>query len=510
MQKKQSPEKKVEQKLEWASEHYADFIASAFAQAEQIIRRNLNRDPHLSNQLMKEIGTVPNVQSVDDIIKMIKKPYMYERELRQLSRYLEYAVMAYNRIVDHFTKILLYNHELQPLTPPPAKSEQIQTYLNGRTRCIDWLRKFRAREKFEGVTKSIIEDGAKFIYVRQSGEYIDLQEMPIDYCKITGRTNLGFTYSFDMSFFDRWGNVALYAPEFAEWYKEVMDLRKKGVVVDTWYPMPPDKAFVFTFDDAEPFALPPLVGVFGDAVQINEYKNILKARAILDVFAILYQEIPLDKEGKTPVISAKDATRITAAIEQALPAGAHTVASPNKPSLFTFSKSSGDKTIIPSGEEEFYRTSGVSGQQYGGGDKGAVAQKYSNISDYGYVRQLYYQYERFINYMLSKVSAQYRFGVFFHGNMYTNQDDIKSYMTAVDKGAPVSRLFAMYGYDPGQAENCLMDEQIVGIKQIMIPPSNTNQPIGTQDAGRPSKSLENLTPTGEAMREEAGSGAEAL
>lgn len=508
MPRKKSPAKVVEEKLEWVAGNFSEFVYSTYQQVEDILIRNIKRDPTLSNALLKEIRSKPIVKSVDEVIEMIRRPYLYEKELSGLSQYLASAVMPYNRILDHFTKILLYNHELQPLTPPPTDTDGITTYLNGRNRCLEWLRKFGAREQFENVTKIVLLDGVKYVYVRQNNDHIELQELPMEFCKITGRTNLGFTFAFDMSFFDRWGNIQRYAPEFAEWYDELVQLRKdKSLQVSPWYPMPPDKAFVFKFDDTDATIIPPLAGVFSDAIQINEYKNIMKARAILDVFAILYQKVPLNKDGK-PVLSAKEATQIAAAIEQSLPAGAHTVASPNEPELIKFSQSAGEKDVIPSGEERFWASSGVSGQQYGGGDKGAVAQKYSNISDYGYVRHLYYQYERFINFMLSKVSAKYRFGVFFHGNLYTNQDDIKNYMSVVAIGAPVLRLFAMCGYDPGQAENCLKDEELIGIKRIMVPPSNMNQP--TSEPGRPSESLEGLTPTGEAMREQAGSGSEAM
>jgi hypothetical protein len=496
-------------------ETYADFVFMALRQAESSIRRQIVQDPRMSNTLMKEINNSAMLYTTAQIADMIKHPYNHEQELRDLSQYFQYAISPYNRTLDHFTKILLYYYDMRPLSPPPINTSQITSYLNGKERCYNWLRKLRLREQFEDVTKTVMTDGAKFVFVRESSDYVALQAMPIYYCKITGRTDLGYTYSFDMSFFDKYGDkyLSVYAPEFTSWYADVQKLRKANPnEYNTWVPMPPEKAFVFKFDDTNAAVIPPLTGVFEDAVQIVEYKNIMKARAILDVFAIVFQKIPLDKDGKKPIMGPKDAAGIAAAVEQALPAGAHTVASPFEPELITFSKPSGEKSIIPDGVLQYWQEVGVSGQQYGGGDKGAVAQKYSNIADYGYVRQLYAQYERFTNFCLSQRSKAHKFGIRLYGNLYTNLEDIKTEKELVAQGFPVNKLAGMDGYDPWDLEYLVADETITGIKQKMIPPVSMYQPQSSTDsAGRPSKPLEQLeNPSSEGMREEAGSGAEAL
>jgi len=504
----------AEEKKEVAWNNYAETVAYAIQQAQGVLSKRIMRDPIISNEMMKGINNSATAYSVDEIAIMMKSPYRNEQKLMDISRYLEYAIMPYNRTLDHFTKILLYNYDMRPLTRPPSEQDQIKSYVRAKERCFDYLKKLNPKGQFQDVTKSVMLDGVKFIYVRESKDYIALQEMPIDYCKITGRTDLGFTYSFDMSFFDRYGKkyLSMYAPEFADWYDEVMKLRKEdpGKSFDTWYPMPPESAFVFKFDDTNAATIPPLAGVFGDAIQIVEYKNIMKARAILDVFAILYQKIPLDKEDH-PIMGPDKAAAIASAIEAALPAGAHTVASPFEPEMFQLSKPSGDKSIIPSGVDEYWRESGVGGEQYGEQSGNAIALKYSNISDYGYVRQLYIQFERFINFFLSRISRTHKFYVQFYGNLYTNQDDIKTEKELVAQGFPAQKLSGMDGYNPWDLEYMSADEAITGIKSKMIPPSSMWQQTQSGDTGRPSQPIDDLGDSGVDMRGGgAGSGGEAL
>ena len=149
-------------------ETYAEFVSMALRSAENSIRRTIARDPLVSNTLMKEINNSAALYTTEQITKMIKNPYNYERELRDLSQYFEYAIAPYNRTLDHFTKILLYYYDMRPFSPPPTDESKIQSYLNGKERCYDWLRKLRPREQLEDVTKTVMSNGAKFVFVRES------------------------------------------------------------------------------------------------------------------------------------------------------------------------------------------------------------------------------------------------------------------------------------------------------------------------------------------------------
>ena len=154
--------------------------------------------PQYANTVMKDINISPIKPIVQDIEKWLLYPHLYEQQLSNLSQYLESIVMQYERTIYHFATILDFNYYIYPISPvpdPKIDKKKFNTYKNSKKKAIEWLRKFRPREQLFNVTLGVIREGGKFYYIRESDEFIDLQELPPNYCVIDGRTSLGYTFA---------------------------------------------------------------------------------------------------------------------------------------------------------------------------------------------------------------------------------------------------------------------------------------------------------------------------
>lgn len=488
--KTQNPYKKVV-----GEDVFMEFVqtyASNLYKTLDKITNNQYYNPLYANSLMKDANIHPNEPTMSQLQDWLKNPQNHEKALRDLSYYLERVVLQYKRAVYQFGTILNFNYYLYPLDAVPKGDKgQLKTYQNCKDKANLWLRKFRPKEQLSKALISVVEDGGKFYYIRESDNYIDLAEMPSDWSYIDGRSSVGFTYAFNMTYFRKFpAELENFAPEFAIWYKDFLNIVRnpKNNMPTTYYMrMPIEKSVVFTFDDIHAELVPPLSGAFSDALQIQDYKAILKSKAQLNNYQLLMQEIPKDKDGN-PTIDPVMAAQFVALVQAVLPPGVVTASSPMKTDSIRFQDSQTQNNITGLGEQNFWSTVGSAGAQFGMQSNSAVANKMSNQSDYLFISNFYKQCERFVNFQLSLVTGQYKFGVKFFGNSFTEQDEIDEQLKAAQYGMPKKKLFASLGYEPFEYNNLLDDEELEGLNERLKPLMSSHTLSGDEnEGGAPSK-----------------------
>ena len=443
-------------------------------------------NPIYANDLMQDINSTPHRPTQANLRKWLENPKEYEKELRDVSQFLSYNIMQYKRAIGHFASLLSLNYELIPLDRYPKTPRTEKEYINAKKKANEWLRKFRPKEQFENVLYRIMTDGASYYYLRESDEYIDLQEMPQDFCIINGRTSLGYTYAFDMTYFARYPeSFRTYAPELYIWFKDVLDDYKETTLKTIYNAMPPEKSACFKLEDWTAVSLPPMTGTFKDALEIQDYKDLLKLKLELDTWKVIMMEIPKDSDG-IPTIDAGLAADFTAIVQAQVANGVRVASTPMKPIPVDFNQSQTQNNIIGTGEANFWNSAGVYPGQYGGDTTSGNAVKYANIADYNFVRQMYRQFERFINFHLTTVTGKYRFAVKFFGCRFFEQEERADTLAYVQSGGHPERLFASYGYEPYEIESMLEGSYHSGIRDLMIPLQTAHTMSGNEN-GRPQK-----------------------
>jgi hypothetical protein len=222
--------------------------------------------------------------------------------------------------------------------------------------------------------------------------------MPSDWSKIDGDSSVGYTYAFDMCFFLKTpDNLEQFAPEFVDWYRELIEEQKNSMFQAYYKRMPIEKSVVFKFDDDNASMTSPLISVFKDAMQIEDYKDLLKNKTELDTYQLILQEIPKDDNGK-PTIDPIMASNFVALVQAILPNGVKTAATPLKSETFRFTDTQTQNNITGTGETNYWQQIGISGIEYGINSNSAATISYSNTSDYLFMKHMYSQFERFVNY----------------------------------------------------------------------------------------------------------------
>jgi len=488
---KTSPIEKVNPYKDTVTENTFEGFVQTFAtnlyKTLSKITNNQYYNPLYANSLVKDTNMHPHKPTMSQLKTWLDNPQVHEKELKDMGLYLENTVMQYKRSIYQFGTILNFNYYLYPLDKVPKDAPSIKTYQNSKDKANLWLQKFRPKEQFSKALLSTMEEGGKFYYIRESDKYIDLAEMPSDWAYIDGRSSVGFTYSFNMTYFLKMpDSLDYFAPEFTEWYKDFLTEQRKSNCQSYYKRMPVEKAVVFTFDDIHAEIVPPLSSVFSDALQIQEYKAILKSKTQLANYQMLMQEIPKDEEGN-PTIDPILASQFVALVQAVLPPGVVTASSPMKTESIKFSDTQTQNNINGLGESNYWKGIGIAGAQFGMDSNSAVAMKYSNTADYLFVKNFYNQCTRLVNYQLSLVTGQYNFGVKFFGNSFTEAEEIDEQLKVAQYGMPKKKLIASLGYEPFEYQNLLDDEALEGLNEKLIPLMSSHTMDSGDANGAPNK-----------------------
>jgi hypothetical protein len=382
-----------------------------------------------------------------------------------------------------------------------------KAFMKSYNKALDWLNKFDIKYEFSNIMQTLILEDVGFYYIRENKDKVTLQRMPTDYCKIVDQTELGYQYAFNMVYFMRPGvSLEAFAPEFKNYYEEFENGDKS--VSFYWRDLPPEKAFVFKWDENFAGIIPVLIGLYLDTVEIEEFKQIFKSSAAFENWKILFQKIPMrqgDKADKNDFLIDPDiAGKFQSLIKQSLPTGTSVISSPMDIEAINFEQSQNRNNIVGFASQNFFETAGVSPLLFGKGTDSSAGLNQSILVDENFVTRMYNQFARFINFNLSKLTGKYRFVVeFLNSTKFNQQQQIDNAIKTVPYGMPVDLLAHAQGLKPGNLDNLVMLENMRGIKDKMRPLTSAHTQSG-KDAGREPKSENDLSSSGVSTRDNEG------
>lgn len=462
------------------SEKFANQFVTTYAKVmETMMSNRLSSvgyyNPIYANNAMKRFNSASGKPTINNVMNWLLNPRQFEKQLQQTSNWLADACEFYTRMLYYVANILNFDYELVPLNPPLTKNKkEIDLYKKQKAKNNEWLRKFRIKEQLSNVMIEVVRSGGQAYYLRHS-DYSDyLQGMPDDYIWINGRTDsVGYTYAMNMSFFYQFpSSISSFAPEFYSFYQEFLtDDGKFNNQMNPYKRMPVESSVIFKFDDSRPEMLPPFSGVLKNALEVEDYQDLLKLKAQLQTFQLLYLEIPKDSNG-VPTMKAPEAAMYAANAQAQSPSGTGIMTSPMTLEQIKFDNSQNFNNIIGLGAKNFYESSGLSPAVFGDSTKSAVGITNSIHTDYLMFEHMYDQFERFINFQLSMISGKYNFAIrFLRRSNYKIDEDITNAFKLLDHGGQVSRVLSAMGSEPWQHENMLIDNMISGITDLLIVPS---------------------------------------
>lgn len=316
-------------------------MISAFAGAGL----QMANEPHVQNNRIKSISSLPADYTKDEIGEFLRSPYESEAPLRRTAEILSWTDYPFFKIVKTYADIPTYHHYVKPLylDPETAKTKEFLR----EAMLLDKINKeLNPQKTVHGVVGRAMKQGKVYYTLRRDIDKVHnrvnsiyLQPLPEDYCMIIGQNNIsGWTVSFNMMYFLQPGTSVyaygdLFYPfldDFDNMFKEVEKKRyvymeskdtaytvnckgmrigfypenlKKNAVGEPrifmqngewmyWVSLPIDKVWTFGTDDTTPAAISPLAGLFLTYSQQADYEATQLSLLMNPLIKIFTGEIP--------------------------------------------------------------------------------------------------------------------------------------------------------------------------------------------------------------------------
>jgi len=351
------------------------------------------------------------------------------------------------------------------------------------------------------------------------------QELPYNYCKITGRSEFSLLFDFNMQyFFNQSGvDINMFPDVFKDYYNRVLDSKRSGYnpanSIDKrtgewvyWVQTSPeDGMFAFKFNTENVTAIPYLAPLFSDIVLAPMMRTLQKNVNILKAQKVLVGLIPLLKDSKGG--SVKDAVAIEPGtlgkFLGLLKAGLHeSVKIGGVP--FSDVKEIDFDTTNTSILDDYAKTtasmSGINSRMVFANDKMSNMETQASINtDEFLTLHVYYQFNQFMDYQINKRTKHFKFKFLFEGSEFqTNrQFRLDNALKLSEKGITLPQKFAAaIGMEPQDFYRQLEECQAMEFTDMLTPLISVYQQSGKNDkGGRDRKPDSELTDEGQATRD---------
>ena len=431
--------------------------------------------PNMSNRAIVDLNNNPEVPTREKVINALNDYKNHTDELQAYSEFMESFDMLYKRIVEYYSNMLAFDLDISCTNAyAPDRDYKSDEYKEDLRRVYKFLDSFDYKSEFHKVVKELLRHQNYFTWFRDTiGSFNDgelsldekdkhktsrytLQTMPQKYCKITGRWEYGYLYDFDMTYFTKAGTtIESYDPVFKKYYKNVF----QDTDVNTYLPTTPlsnrygefalwtqtspdDNAWVFVADEANiastPFLAPNILNFLNnkeiEALQKN--KDIISARGIL---AGEIQLLDKQKSGQSTDAMAynmKTLMKMLSLVKRGLDSSINAVAMPAaSPKFYQFADSNADM-VKNQVENAVGQAASANRILYSSDKMSETEAKNAIITDYNMMKELYPQFEHFLNFFVNKKTRKYKFAFRFSGCTYpfTREELITKYTALMDKG----------------------------------------------------------------------------
>lgn len=467
-------------------------------------------NPILSEQFLQEIGFETLTSTTEELARWIQTPQKYDMNLRKLSTYLENAVEQYGRATALLSDIKLYYYDLRCGTTDLDKKIDKPSFMESYNKALETLRKLNIPYQIRKLDNKVCREGVAFVWFNKHKDGIDLLDLPSDFCYITAPWTYGYLFAIDLTYFDRFAFVGEVVPELWEAYKKFCVMREKladsaELVPYQFYPVSPYDGWCCVFDVTRPIKIPPLIGSAFGALDSLGYRDLIKEKAMIDLWRVLNFKIPVDNTTHKMMLTYEQASKFIDIIKSSLPDNFIAMANPfDMEAPINADQTSVMNALQNISNKSFYDYSAIPNALFNSDLKSAAALKLATNTLFAYSSNgMYASMQNLVNWILRiECGSQYEWHIVFHGNkLYEDEEKDKAVKLFQSANAPVSYVMSHFGIEPFDLANEYIIENKLGIKDIMKPLTLSNSPV--TGPGAPEKADSEKSDTTD-MIEDAG------
>jgi hypothetical protein len=478
--------------------------------------------PDLISARMKEASFTPLIATETSLSKALADPKNNEETLRSFVEYYEIASAPIRRIISYLSS--LPDFSLQYTVSSTEQNDyKSNDFKSDQNVFFDYLDHFDYEYHFRNVLKQVLRNEIYACVVREDGQKIVLQEIPLQYVKITGKWEYGFLIDMNFYYFIQPGvSIEGWPDWFKMKYNELFGGEKGLQKYDPmlppelrgsseyiyWVSLPPQYGWCFKFDPSLTVAVPHLASILPEFIDQGIMRSLQKDINIQKATKIMAGSIPLLKDQGSKVANAlaldpKTTGQFLALVKNALSSAIKVAAAPlENMSAISFD---GDSAAY----DEYLRTA-VSSTGYNSAlfytsklKANAFESQLSFESDVLAITQsMYPQFAGFISYWANKRLKKYRYNIFFEGNAYylSRQQRFDKAMQLAQMGAFLpQKIASALGMRPHDLIRMLEENKANGYTDLLTPVLSAFQQ--GNNGGAPKKSDSEISDSGAETRE---------
>ncbi len=218
--------------------------------------------------------------------------------MREVSQYFFKVSGIYKRLIYFFACLPNFDTLIIPhlLSEKPSKSKLLKDF----NEAMEFVDNLNVKMIMPLITVSIFKDGAYYGYLRDDKDPAVVQTLPIEYCRSQFKKDGLYTVEFNLEYFDREYRMVedriIALKQFPKEISKAYHKHKSGATSGLggeWVLLNLENAFCFRLSDETPFFIPIII----DLIELRQAKEIEIDKDRLELFQLLVQKLPINKEG---------------------------------------------------------------------------------------------------------------------------------------------------------------------------------------------------------------------
>lgn len=488
-------EKKQEEDVLLTEQQVWSVVEFARAMSGGIYGTYLN--PDLISGRMKDITMNPMQATQDMLDNAMKSPKDNEANIQHFSQSFELTSMVYKRLISYLANMLAFDITYTSNAKPDEyKTPKFKKDLDIMER---FLEQFDYKKEFRTAVREMLRNDAFFGCFRNTGDKYIIQELPPEYCKITGRWEGGLLFSFNMYWFLQPGvDIDMYPPFFKKKYKELWESSRNTTAYYPsispelrdrsgwiyWVDVPVDIAVCFKLTSELATRLPYFTPLFSDLILQGQMRNLQKNMNMASASKMIIGEVPLlNRDIKATVkdsiaISPDLLGKFMALVRSALTESVKVASAPlQNMQGISFDA---DPTMYDSYLRTALASSGINTNLIFTSNvkPNAIETQLSLNVDEQMMMILYGQFEAFMDYHINKLTRHFKFFTAFEGtDFFINRNQrLDDALSLFEKGIVMpQKIAAAYGMKPAQMRRHMEESAAMGFMDMLTVPSFEQQ-----------------------------------
>lgn len=436
--------------------------------------------------------------------------------LAQYSQALEMDNQIYRKLIAYSSNMLAFDFTYTAKAYDGKTDYKSFAYKKDLATVEDFFMRFDHKREFLLMTRQLLRNEIYFCIPRFEGEKIFLQELPMEFCRITGRGAYGFRFAFNFSYFDDKRDILERYPQFfIDVYDDLGNIlgkkgrkQKKELVYEKWIDIPSNIGFVFKFGEDTLNYNPPFSGIFKDLINQHLMRNLQKSADMAAAQKIVLGEIgrvrdTQSKTGNNFDVDAATLGRFMGFMKNALGDSVKLAALPLEDT----------KAISFDTEKGLYRdylkttwsASGINSNLTFADSENRPnsleTQLSLNVDEQAMTQSVYSQVEAFLELFVNLATKKYHFKFVFEGTEFsTDKNKRQSAVSSLlNYGIFLpQKIAASMGMSPFDFERQIEEGFASGIADKLTFLLNKTEATSVEEdkGGRPQKSEEDLSDSG--------------